>query len=99
MTTRSNALCGAGMAMVLLGALLGGCAGNDTGKNGPPAIALPAGQTCQSVRAELNRLDARGTPSLIEAANAGRKLSPPQREQVDRYNQLLGQYLGARCHA
>lgn len=88
-------------AVLLVGAaaMLAGCASNNAGNSGPPAIALPAGQTCQSVRAELNRLDARGTPSLIESANAGRKLTPPQREQVDRYNQLLGQYLGARCHA
>ncbi|MEW5962004.1 MAG: hypothetical protein AB1749_00430 [Pseudomonadota bacterium] len=99
MTAHSGALHGAGMLVIVAGLMLGGCASNDTYKNGPPAIALPAGQTCQTVRAELNRLDARGTPSLIESANAGRKLSPPQREQVDRYNQLLGQYLGARCHA
>lgn len=98
MRIRAGALRGAVVLAVGAAMVLAGCASNDTGKNGPPAIALPAGETCQSVRAELNRLDARGTPSLIESANAGRKLTPPQREQVDRYNQLLGKYLGARCH-
>jgi hypothetical protein len=47
----------------------------------------------------MNRLVARGVPGKIEAANAGRRLSAKSRAEVDRYNALLGQYLGARCHA
>jgi len=78
--------------------VLGGCAGNQGGGGGPKAASLPAGQTCQSVRSQLNRLDARGVPALIESANAGRKLSGPQRALVDEYNTLLGHYLGAQCH-
>ena len=40
----------------------------------------------------------RGVASKIEAANAGRKLSSQAQADVDRYNNLLGQYLGGRCH-
>lgn len=89
----------AGLLAFAAAVALGGCAGNNSGGSGPPAASLPSGQTCQSIRAQLNRLDARGVPSLIESANAGRKLGPAQREQVDEYNRLLGYYLGARCHA
>lgn len=78
--------------------VLGGCAGNEGGGQGPKAVSLPAGKSCQSIRGELNRLDARGVPSLIESSNAGRKLSSSQRDLVDQYNTLLGQYLGAQCH-
>ena len=62
------------------------------------ALAMPAGQSCQSVRAELNRLDSRGTQSKVEASTRGAKLAPAQQAEVDRYNQLLNLYLGARCH-
>ncbi len=78
---------------------LSGCAQYNDGKPGDPgALALPSGQSCQSVRAELNRLDSRGVPARVEAAQSGRTLPPAQQAEVDRYNQLLNQYLGARCH-
>ena len=59
---------------------------------------MPAGQSCQSVRAELNKLDAKGTQSKVEQASRGTKLPPATQADVDRYNQLLNLYLGARCH-
>jgi hypothetical protein len=77
--------------------VLGGCAGGTSGDN-PSAQALPAGESCQSVRAELDKLDAKGTRSKVEAAGRGQKLSPQARADVDRYNDLLNAYLGARCH-
>jgi hypothetical protein len=83
-------------ARAVLGGLvlaLAGCAGNGSSGNGDPgAMAMPAGQSCQSVRAELNRLDAKGVRSKFEA---GRSKGDAD---VDRYNQLLNLYLGARCH-
>lgn len=75
---------------------LAGCADSPDGKVG--ATALAPGQNCKSVQRELDRLVSRGVASKIEAANAGRKLSSQAQADVDRYNNLLGQYLGGRCH-
>lgn len=87
-----------GLVVALCAAIaLAGCAASNTGGD-PGAIAMPAGQSCQSVRAELNRLDAKGTQSRVEAASRGAKLAPAVQADVDRYNQLLNLYLGARCH-
>jgi hypothetical protein len=77
--------------------VLGGCAGGTSGDQ-PRGQALPAGETCQSVRAELDNLDAKGTRSKVEAASRGQKLATQARVDVDRYNDLLNAYLGARCH-
>jgi hypothetical protein len=79
-------------------AALAGCAAQGATYGDPGARALPAGQTCQSVRAELNKLDARGVPSKVEAVSRGQKLNAQSQADVDRYNQLLNDYLGARCH-
>ncbi|MBL8565644.1 MAG: hypothetical protein JNM89_08010 [Hyphomicrobiaceae bacterium] len=87
----------AGTFAVLASLLLAGCAGGTSGGD-PGAGSLPSGKSCKDVRAELDKLDARGVPSRIEAAGAGKKLPPGQKEEVDRYNALLAQYLGARCH-
>jgi hypothetical protein len=83
---------------ILVGlAALAGCA--DGGAYGDPGAApLAEGQTCATVRQELNRLDAKGTQAKVEAATNGKKLPPAQQADVDRYNYLLNQYLGARCH-
>lgn len=59
---------------------------------------MPPGYSCQSVRAELNRLDAKGIRPKVEAASAGRSMSESAQADVDRYNYLLNVYLGARCH-
>lgn len=80
-------------------ALLAGCAADGYDGGDPGARPLAGGQTCQTIRAELNRLDSRGTPAKVEASQAGRKLSADAQSDVDRYNSLLNQYLGARCHA
>lgn len=64
----------------------------------PGAAALSGGQTCQSIRADLNGLDSKGVPALVERQNAGKKLSKSQKAQADLYNKLLNDYLGARCH-
>jgi hypothetical protein len=84
----------------LIGAiLLAGCAGGGGPGGDPGAQALPAGMTCQTIRGELNKLDAKGTQSKVEALNAGKPLQPQHRADAERYNQLLNYYLGARCHA
>jgi multidrug efflux pump subunit AcrA (membrane-fusion protein) len=79
-------------------AALAGCAAQSAPGSDPGARPLPPGQTCQSLRGELNKLDSRGVPAKIEAVSAGRKVSPQDKADVDRYNQLLNGYLGARCH-
>ena len=53
---------------------------------------------CGTIRQELDALDRRGTQGKVEAASQGKKLSPKDKGDVDRYNSLLNQYLGARCH-
>ena len=92
-----GALIGAWTSALCLGLVLGGCAGGTSGDQ-PRGQALPAGQTCQSVRAELDKLDAKGTRSKVEAANRGQKLPSQAQADADRYNELLNTYLGARCH-
>ncbi|MBU1209793.1 MAG: hypothetical protein KJ587_00790 [Alphaproteobacteria bacterium] len=75
---------------------LAGCAGD--GSSGPGAQPLPLGSSCGSIRAELRRMDNTGVPSKVEAVNAGRRVSDRDRQLANRYNELLNQYLGARCH-
>lgn len=80
---------------------LAGCAGNTGGNSGsgdPGPQALSAGETCQSIRSDLNRLDKEGVPNLVERQNSGQKLPAAQKAKADLYNQLLDKYLGARCH-
>lgn len=80
-------------------ATLAGCAEEGGSYGGDPgARPLAAGQSCGSIRQELNRLDSRGTQAKVEAATQGKKLPPAAQADVDRYNDLLNQYLGARCH-
>lgn len=78
--------------------LLAGCAASAGPGGDPGARPLPPGYSCQSVRAELNKLDSRGVPAKVEAVTAGRKVSAQDRADADRYNQLLNYYLGGRCH-
>lgn len=94
---RVTAVVRAFAGLACIGVLLAGCAGGGAGGD-PGPMAMPAGQSCQSVRAELNRLDAKGTQSKVEAASRGARLAPAAQADVDRYNQLLNLYLGARCH-
>ncbi len=85
------------LAAVVVAAAMAGCA-NDGGDGDPGAKPLAAGQTCATIRQDLNRLDAKGTQSKVEAASQGKKLPPAAQADVDKYNELLNQYLGARCH-
>lgn len=85
-------------AALAAAAVLAGCAADGSYGGDPGAIPLAAGQTCGSIRQELNRLDAKGTQAKVEAASQGKKLPPAAQADVDRYNYLLNQYLGARCH-
>ncbi len=79
--------------------LLAGCAGNTGGGSGDPGPqALTGGETCQSIRTNLNKLDKEGVPSLVERQSSGQKLPAAQKAKADLYNQLLDKYLGARCH-
>ena len=78
-------------------AVLAGCADGEA-YGDPGATPLAGGQTCDSIRGELDRLDRKGTQPKVEAASRGKKLSPSAQADVDRYYYLLNQYLGARCH-
>jgi hypothetical protein len=82
-------------------ASLGACAeGDGAGYGGDPgAASLAPGQSCGTIRQQLDALDRKGTQAKVEAASAGKKLAPKDKSDVDQYNTLLNQYLGARCHA
>jgi hypothetical protein len=78
---------------------LSACSGGGSGGGGgdPGARALPSGMSCQSLRADLNRMDSQGAQSKVEAASQG-KGSAENKAVADKYNMLLNHYLGARCH-
>ena len=83
----------------LMALTLAGCASANSPTGGDPGpTALSGGETCQSIRANLTRMDNQGVPAFVERQSAGKKLSDKQRAQADLYNRLLNQYLGARCH-
>jgi hypothetical protein len=86
-------------AVIGVGLALSACSGGGGGPGGDPgARPLPAGTTCQSIRAELNKLDSQGAQSKVEAVNSGRKVDDKTRAVASRYNELLNYYLGGRCH-
>lgn len=86
-------------ALVLVAAAASLAACESGGYGGDPgATPLASGQSCGTIRQELDALDRRGTQGKVEAASQGKKLSPKDKGDVDRYNSLLNQYLGARCH-
>jgi len=85
------------LGLLLVLAALAGCAEGGPGGD-PGAIPLASGQSCGSLRQELDRLDRKGTQGKVEAATAGKRLSPDAMADVERYHSLLNQYLGARCH-
>jgi len=78
---------------------LAGCAAEGGGGFGDPgAMPLASGQSCGAIRDELDAMLRKGAQGKVEAASAGKKLSPKDKADVDRYNSLLNHYLGARCH-
>lgn len=85
------------ISVVVLASSLQGCGGAGAGGD-PGARTLPMGQSCQTIRGEMIRLEGRGVQSAIERQQAGGKLSAPQKVDADNYNSLLNQYLGSRCH-
>lgn len=92
---------GGAFGFALLGAagaalLVGGCASD--GGSGPSTKALANGETCGSIKSQLNKLDAKGVPASVQAQAAGKKISGAQKSDADLYNRLLNDYLGARCH-
>ena len=84
------------ISVVALASALQGCGG--AGAGDPGARSLPMGQSCQSIRGEMLRLEGRGVQSAIERQQSGGKLSAGQKADADNYNSLLNQYLGSRCH-
>jgi hypothetical protein len=76
---------------------LSACSGGGSSGGDPGARPLPSGMSCQSLRADLNKMDSQGAQSKVEAASQG-KASPEAKAVADRYNTLLNHYLGARCH-
>ncbi len=92
--TLSTARSLAAILTIVGAAQLGGCAsGGD-----PGARSLANGQSCGSVKSQLNKLDAKGVPAYVEAQSRGKKLGAAQKADADLYNRLLNDYLGARCH-
>ena len=77
---------------------LAGCA--QEAKSGDPgARPLPAGMTCPSIKGDMDRMVGHGVQGLIEGRQSGKKLTPAQNAEADRYNELLNYYLGARCYS
>ncbi|WP_072391129.1 hypothetical protein [Hyphomicrobium sp. CS1GBMeth3] len=85
------------LSAAMAAALTGGCASGG-GPGGPSKKALANGESCGSIKQQLNKLDARGVPASVQAQAAGKKISGQQKADADLYNQLLNDYLGARCH-
>jgi hypothetical protein len=81
---------------VVLSLSLAACETTSSGGD-PGARPLPPGATCQSIRAELNKMDSQGAQSKVQRASQG-KVDAATQAVADRYNGLLNQYLGARCH-
>ena len=92
----------AACTLALLQALaLAGCANGSANANAngdPGPTALGPGETCESIRVSLTKMDRQGVPALVERQNAGKSMTAAQKSQADLYNKLLNEYLGARCH-
>jgi hypothetical protein len=97
LVARATSMC---LAMLgVAGLLLAGCTeGNNLGGD-PGAVPLAFGQSCGSLQQEMNRLLGKGVQGSVEREASGKPVAPAAKADVDRYNALLSQYLGARCHA
>lgn len=82
-------------AGLLAAALLAACSGTE--QQGGPGGPMLADGTCAQLRADLNSMDKRGVPGMIDARNNGKKYGPQQDAEISRYNQVLDQYLGGQC--
>jgi hypothetical protein len=88
-----------GALILMLALALAGCANGTANANGDPGpAALSPGETCESIRANLTKMDRAGVPAYVERQSQGKSLSAAQKSQADLYNKLLNEYLGARCH-
>jgi hypothetical protein len=85
------------LAVCALALGLAGCA-NSNANGDPGPTTLSSGETCESIRANLTKMDRGGVPALVERQSAGKSMSAAQKGQADLYNKLLNEYLGARCH-
>ena len=82
------------LGIAIVAASLAGCASSGSGR---VPVGFTSGGDCQSVRAELRKLDAVGTPGQIQAKQAGARVSPEAMSRISRYNALLEEYLGNDC--
>ena len=83
--------------ILVLGALSGCAAEGDT--QGPTATASVSANKCAELKAEAARMEARGVQHRADQAGRGEvKLSAKQQAEVDKYNSILNQYLGGKCH-
>jgi len=85
-----------GLNLVFVAAVLtlAGCASSGAGR---VPVGFASGGDCQSVRAELRKLDGAGVPGQIQSQQAGQRVSADVKARIDRYNNLLEQYLGNDC--
>jgi hypothetical protein len=79
---------------LMLAAALAACSGTE-GPQGPGPML--ADNACAQLRTDLNAMDKRGVPGMIDARNNGKKFAPAQDAEISRYNQVLDQYLGGQC--
>lgn len=87
--------------MFLVAGAVAGCATTDAQIQSPaaPAAAVASqDRSCQGLRSEIMKLEGRGVARLVDRQHEGSKLTPSQKADVDSYNALLNEYLGARCH-
>lgn len=83
----------------MLALALAGCASSMSQIGAPPAAApVLTDRSCQSLRSEIMKREARGAARLVDRKNDGGKLNPREQAEIDTYNSLLNEYLGARCH-
>lgn len=81
-------------AGVVLSLIFSGCGG--PAAQGPGNDVSPG--RCAEIQKELKVYQNQGVASWAEAKDAGRSLSKKREAGLKRYNDLLNQYLGGKCH-
>jgi hypothetical protein len=84
--------------VALLALFVSGCASSQGQIAAPLSVPLTSDRSCQSLRSEIMKREARGAARLVDRKNDGGKLNPREQAEIDTYNSLLDEYLGARCH-